>query len=102
MTDMTLYVTEYDGYSLVSGKICGFMSFLIHFRISRPRFDMARPIFTVFFRQGQVTHDSVPVAIFGASSLAAGVLALLLPETHHQKLPETLEDAERFGRVVTE
>lgn len=49
-----------------------------------------------------MTHHGVPVAIFGASSLAAGILALLLPETHHQKLPETLEDAEKFGRVITE
>ena len=35
--------------------------------------------------------------IFGGSSILAGMLALLLPETMDQKLPETLEDGEKFG-----
>jgi hypothetical protein len=31
--------------------------------------------------------------IFGVLSIAAGLLTLLLPETLHKKLPDTLEDA---------
>ena len=28
----------------------------------------------------------------------AGVLALLLPETLHRELPESIEDGEKFGK----
>ena len=35
--------------------------------------------------------------LFGVLSVAAGVLALLLPETLHESLPETIEDGEKFG-----
>jgi OCT family organic cation transporter-like MFS transporter 4/5 len=36
--------------------------------------------------------------IFGAASIAAGVLALALPETLHKELPESIVDAEHFGK----
>ncbi|CAH1774737.1 unnamed protein product [Owenia fusiformis] len=39
----------------------------------------------------------IPSIIFGVFSLAAGFLAFLLPETKDKKLPETLEEGERFG-----
>lgn len=41
---------------------------------------------------------ALPLVIFGAASIAAGILALLLPETLHKELPESIQDAERFGR----
>ncbi|XP_061167471.1 organic cation transporter protein-like isoform X1 [Saccostrea echinata] len=38
-----------------------------------------------------------PLVVFGAVSILAGCLALVLPETLHRKLPETIEDAKIFG-----
>ena len=40
----------------------------------------------------------LPMIVFGASSVLAGVLAVTLPETLNEKLPETLEDGEKFGK----
>nr|KAI8758146.1 organic cation transporter protein-like [Biomphalaria glabrata] len=40
----------------------------------------------------------LPLLIFGGASIFAGLLALLLPETANQKLPDTVEDAKNFGR----
>ncbi|XP_047110116.1 organic cation transporter protein-like [Schistocerca piceifrons] len=42
----------------------------------------------------------LPLLIFGALSLAAGVTALLLPETMNQKLPDTIAEGENFGKVT--
>jgi OCT family organic cation transporter-like MFS transporter 4/5 len=39
----------------------------------------------------------LPLLIFGAASLTAGFLALLIPETFGKRLPETMEDGENFG-----
>ncbi|XP_070558925.1 organic cation transporter protein-like [Ptychodera flava] len=39
----------------------------------------------------------LPFIIMGATSVLAGSLALLLPETRNKQLPETLEDGETFG-----
>ncbi|CAG5134163.1 unnamed protein product [Candidula unifasciata] len=41
---------------------------------------------------------ALPLIIFGVVSIAAGLLALLLPETAYRKLPDTVEDAKQFGR----
>ena len=30
--------------------------------------------------------------------MAAGALAILLPETFHKELPESIEDGEKFGK----
>ncbi|KAH9525161.1 hypothetical protein Btru_000513 [Bulinus truncatus] len=40
----------------------------------------------------------LPLFIFGGTSIIAGLLALLLPETVNRMLPETVEDAKNFGR----
>ncbi|XP_050069262.1 organic cation transporter protein-like [Anopheles maculipalpis] len=40
----------------------------------------------------------LPLLIFGALAFVGGVLSLLLPETHNQKLPETIADGENFGK----
>ena len=42
----------------------------------------------------------IPLLIFGAAALLAGILALLLPETKDKNLPETLEDGENFGKLA--
>jgi hypothetical protein len=39
-----------------------------------------------------------PLVIFGALSIIAGLLLLLLPETHRQILPDTIAEGEQFGR----
>ncbi|XP_070567476.1 organic cation transporter protein-like [Ptychodera flava] len=42
--------------------------------------------------------EPLPIIIFGSTSIVAGVLALLLPETRNKKLPETIEESEEFGK----
>ncbi|XP_060072919.1 organic cation transporter protein-like isoform X2 [Ylistrum balloti] len=41
--------------------------------------------------------QAVPLVIFGAASVLAGILTLFLPETLNTRLPETIEDARLFG-----
>ncbi|XP_074656413.1 organic cation transporter protein-like [Tubulanus polymorphus] len=40
----------------------------------------------------------LPFIFFGGMSLTAGILTLLLPETLHYKLPESIADGENFGK----
>ena len=42
--------------------------------------------------------EPLPFVLFGVLSIAAGLLALFLPETKDKILPETLEDGEAFGK----
>ena len=42
--------------------------------------------------------EPLPLIIFGSSSVIAGFLSLLFPETKGQKLPETIEEGENFGK----
>ena len=41
---------------------------------------------------------SAPLVIFGGTTVIAGLLAFLLPETLGKKLAETVEEGENFGR----
>ncbi|XP_033741750.1 uncharacterized protein LOC117328333 [Pecten maximus] len=41
--------------------------------------------------------QAIPLVIFGAASVLAGILTLFLPETLNTRLPETIEDARLFG-----
>jgi OCT family organic cation transporter-like MFS transporter 4/5 len=40
----------------------------------------------------------IPAMIFGASSVAAGIAAMALPETLNRKLPENVADVEAWGK----
>ncbi|XP_017147449.1 organic cation transporter protein [Drosophila miranda] len=43
-------------------------------------------------------YEPLPLLLFGAASLIAGLLSLLLPETFHMKLPDTVEEAIALGK----
>nr|KAG5711195.1 hypothetical protein BaRGS_004839 [Batillaria attramentaria] len=49
------------------------------------------------FVEGRI-GPALPLIVFGGLTMAAGGLSLMLPETLHRKLPETLEDAVNFGK----
>ena len=40
-----------------------------------------------------------PLIVYGLLAFTAGTLSLLLPETLNKKLPETIEDGEKFGKA---
>lgn len=42
----------------------------------------------------------LPLMIMGGLMVAGGICALMLPETLHQHLPQTLEEGELFGNVI--
>ncbi|XP_035669081.1 organic cation transporter protein-like [Branchiostoma floridae] len=44
----------------------------------------------------------MPYVIFGGASVAAGLLALLLPETKGKTLPATIEDSENFENGIVD
>ncbi|KNC32287.1 Organic cation transporter protein [Lucilia cuprina] len=43
-------------------------------------------------------YEALPLLLFGALSLSAGILALLLPETFGKKLPDTVSEAKQLGK----
>ena len=45
---------------------------------------------------GKQYHRNIPSIIFGSTALLAGILAIILPETHGIELPYTLEEAEKL------
>ncbi|XP_071112650.1 organic cation transporter protein-like [Haliotis cracherodii] len=42
---------------------------------------------------------ALPLIVFGAVSVGAGLISLLLPETLNRKLPESIDDAKAFGKT---
>ena len=47
--------------------------------------------------QGDIAK-AVPLIIFGGAAMIAAVLSSFLPETLNRKLPDTVDEAERFDR----
>ena len=45
-------------------------------------------------------REALSLVVMGTPALLIGLLSLLLPETLHTKLPETLEDLEDSERLV--
>ncbi|XP_046582090.1 organic cation transporter-like protein [Haliotis rubra] len=43
-------------------------------------------------------QDVLPLLVFGSLSIAAGMMAIMLPETRDKKLPETIDEAILFGK----
>lgn len=41
-----------------------------------------------------------PLVIFGSATVLAGIVSFILPETQGMKLPDTVEEAEMFGRAT--
>ena len=49
------------------------------------------------------THgDKLPLIIFGSFSIIGGLLALPLPETRHNPLPESIDDVEHYAEFCKE
>ncbi|KAK3798081.1 hypothetical protein RRG08_034637 [Elysia crispata] len=44
---------------------------------------------------------ALPLVIFGSLSITAGLLVLFLPETRNTKLPDTLDDVKKFGKLYS-
>ncbi|XP_060558966.1 organic cation transporter protein-like [Ruditapes philippinarum] len=55
-------------------------------------------IVTVSESLSGTTREILPLVVFGGMSLLSGLISLTLPETLNKNLPETIRDAERFGR----
>ncbi|XP_023232364.1 organic cation transporter protein-like [Centruroides sculpturatus] len=47
---------------------------------------------------GEIVHQALPLTLLGTFSITSGLLVLLLPETLHTHLPDTLAEGEQFGR----
>ena len=45
---------------------------------------------------GKHYHPKIPTIIFGGTAVLAGILAIILPETHGIELPYTIEEAEKL------
>ena len=55
-------------------------------------------ILSPFMLELKSVWEPLPFVLFGTLSIAAGLLALLLPETRNKILPETMEEGEAFGK----
>ena len=61
-------------------------------------------LFFFVYQQGNIIKGdlgiALPLVIFGGLSVGAGLLVLFLPETTNKVLPDTVEDAKNFGRLI--
>ena len=54
--------------------------------------------FVTFLFQGLLVWQPLPILVFGATSVLAGLIAMLIPETLNYKLPDTIPEGESFGK----
>ncbi|XP_023932923.1 organic cation transporter protein-like [Lingula anatina] len=59
---------------------------------------MTAPVIVNEIAADVVLGKSIPLVIFGAASVVAGIMALALPETANCPLPETIEEAENLRK----
>ncbi|GAB6029096.1 hypothetical protein CHUAL_004879 [Chamberlinius hualienensis] len=62
---------------------------------------MVAPICMPFVNVLSERNLSLPLVIIGVLLVFSGFLSLLLPETLHQRLPQTLEEGEEIGKDLT-
>ncbi|CAG0878580.1 unnamed protein product [Darwinula stevensoni] len=93
-----IYPTVVRNIGVGSSSMCARIGSIIAPWVAQLEKDLSLQKEHVFIFKGEYTHEFVPIVVFGASSLIAGLLALFLPETKGQRIPETLEDAERVAK----
>ena len=60
--------------------------------------------FMIFFQDrlvGGKIGKALPLTVFGATCVFAGLLLFILPETAGRELPGTIQDGIDFGRLVS-
>lgn len=94
-----VYQVEISSFSTTSMKNCERLLTLQQQQKNNKK--NSNKIYALYL-QGQFVSGkfglALPLVIFGGSSVTAGLLTLMLPETLNRKLPETIQDGIEFGK----
>lgn len=94
-----VYQVEISSFSTTSMKNCERLLTLQQQQKNNKK--ISNKIYALYL-QGQFVSGkfglALPLVIFGGSSVTAGLLTLMLPETLNRKLPETIQDGIEFGK----
>lgn len=94
-----VYQVEISSFSTTSMKNCERLLTLQQQKKNNKK--NSNKIYALYL-QGQFVSGkfglALPLVIFGGSSVTAGLLTLMLPETLNRKLPETIQDGIDFGK----